>query len=274
MGGLKLSVVYSIAPDIKFDVVLRGSLREVLEKISNYGYEGVEINIHNPYEVDVGSLKEVLRDLGLGVAAISTGLSYIKYGYSLSSSDESIRSKALDFFARYLELSRKLDCGKVVVGLARGRVEGRSLDEAVRKLRDSLEKLSKKAGDEGSIIVFEPLNRYETDLINKVDEALKLVEGLDNVKLLIDTFHSMLEERSPYLAIIKAGGKLGHVHVADSNRLAPGLGVMDWNLVIKAVWEVGYSGYLSVEARAEPSYEELLKVSIRTLRPLIRKFRM
>ncbi len=272
MSRLKLSAVHAIAPGVKFDVVIHGPLNNVLKLVSSYGYEGIEYNISNPFEVDVKHLLSITREYGLEVSALSTGLSYLRYGYSLSSPKDDIRSKAIEFFRKYIDISIDLNCRKVVIGLARGKCGdevGINCNKAKELLRNSLEVLNDYAHERDAILVFEPLNRYETKLINKVSEAIELIKGLKNVKLLLDTFHTTLEERSPYHAIIQAGNLIGHVHVADTNRLAPGLGMLDWEKIIYRLLKVGYSGFLSVEARSEPSYEELLKVSAKTLKPLL-----
>lgn len=272
MSRFKLSIVYAVAPKTDFDVVVRGELSRVLELAVRLGYEGVEYNISDPFEADVKGLRRALDEAGLEASALSTGLSYLRYGYSLSSPNPSNRGKALEFFRRYVDVSVELGCRKVVVGLARGRCgvpNEPSCEEALRCLRSSLEELNDYAGERGAIIVFEPLNRYETKLVNKVSEAKELIKGLRNVKLLLDTFHTTLEERSPYDAILEAGNLIGHVHVADTNRLAPGLGMLDWERVLYRLIRVGYEGFLSIEALAKPSYEEMLKVAARTLKPLI-----
>ncbi len=267
-----MSIVYAVAPRTDFDVVVRGELSKVLGLAVELGYEGVEYNISDPFEADVRGLRKALDDFGLEASALSTGLSYLRYGYSLSSPDPGNRGKALEFFRRYVDVSVELGCGKVVVGLARGRcgVPGEApCEEALKHLRSSLELLDDYAGERGATIVFEPLNRYETKLVNKVGEAKELIKGLMNVKLLLDTFHTTLEERSPYDAILEAGGLIGHVHVADTNRLAPGLGMLDWEKVLYRLVRVGYEGFLSVEALAKPSYEDMLREAARTLKPLI-----
>lgn len=269
MPLLKLSAVYAPSPEAGFDVVIRGPMGGVLETLKSLGFEGVELNIPNPFEVDVAGLRGVVKATGLEVSAISTGLSYIRYGYSLSSPEEGVRGESIRFFRKYIDLSVELGCGKVVVGLARGRCGSAGCGRALETLRSSMEVLDEYAYGRGVTLVLEPLNRYETDLINRVSEALEFVKPFRSVKLLIDTFHSTLEERSPYEAIEVAGPYIAHVHVADSNRLAPGLGIIDWERVIYRLVKVGYRGYLSVEARAVPSYEELLRVSARTLKPLL-----
>jgi len=272
LSRFKLSIVYAVAPKTDFDVVVKGELSNVLNLAAKLGFRGVEYNISDPFEADVKALRKALEDAGLESSALSTGLSYLRYGYSLSSPDPSNRGKALEFFRRYVDVSVELGCRKVVIGLARGKcgIPGEPpCEEALRCLRSSLEELNEYAGERGAIIVFEPLNRYETKLVNKVSEARELIEGLRNVKLLLDTFHTTLEERSPYDAVLEAGDLIGHVHVADTNRLAPGSGMLDWEKVLYRLIMVGYEGFLSVEALAKPSYEEMLETASRTLKPLI-----
>ena len=268
MGVLKLSAVYAIAPEIKFDVVVRGPIRQVLSQLKSLGYDGVEYNISNPFEVNVNELKEVTSDYGLEVSAISTGLSYLRYGYSLSSPNEELRRKAIEFFRKYIDVSVELGSYKVVIGLARGKCEG-DCTRAKELLKKSLTELDSYARERDVILLLEPLNRYETDLINRVSEALEISKEFKSVKLLLDTFHTTLEERSAYDAIDLAGRYIGHVHVADSNRLAPGMGILDWEKIVYRLIKNNYRGFLSVEARAEPSYEEMLKVASRTLKPLL-----
>ena len=268
MGLLKLSAVHAIATGVEFDVVITAPLENVLSKLQRLGYDGVEYNISNPFEVNIAELKSTTKRYGLEISAISTGLSYLRYGYSLSSSNNEYRDKAIEFFKKYIEVAEELEAYKVVIGLARGKCEG-DCRAAKERLKKSLEILDEYAGRHGVILVFEPLNRYETDLINRLSEAIELTQQYSNIKILFDTFHMMLEEQNLYDAILRAGNHIGHFHVADSNRLAPGLGMLDWEKIIYRLLRTGYRGYISVEARSEPSLETLLEVSARTLKPLL-----
>ena len=121
MPRLKLSAVHALAKGVEFYVVIKAPLEEVLVKLQSYGYDGVEYNISNPNEVDVSELKRKTKSYGLEVSAISTGLSYLRYGYSLSNPDTNARSKAIEFFKKYIEVAEKLEAYKVVIGLARGK---------------------------------------------------------------------------------------------------------------------------------------------------------
>ncbi len=268
MSRLKLSIVQAIATDVEFSVVISAPLEKILSRLQELGYDGVEYNISNPFQVDVREVKRVTEKYGLEVSAISTGLSYLRYGYSLSSSSSEYRGKALEFFKKYIEIAQELGSYKVVVGLARGKCEGDCI-KAKERLRESLKIIDEYASEHSVLIVFEPLNRYETDLINKLDEAIEFIKDYRNVRILFDTFHMMLEERSPYEAILRANKYIGHFHAADSNRLAPGLGILDWEKIVYRLLRIGYRGYISVEARGEPDLDTLLETSVRTLKPLL-----
>ena len=266
---IRLSAVYAVTPKVNFDVVIRGSLNKVLKLMKELGYEGIELNIPDPYHVDVNYLKKATKTQGVEVSAISTGLSYLTYGYSLSSEEKKLREKAIEFFKKYIDISTELCCKKVVIGLARGKCKNENCEKAKKNFMDSLDRLSPYAEKQGSILLLEPLNRYETNLINHLSEALEIIRNYKNVKLLFDTFHMMLEEGSVYEAINKAGSSIGHVHFADSNRLAPGMGMLDWERIIYRLVKTGYRGFASIEARAEPNFETLLRVSMKTLKPLL-----
>ncbi len=264
----KISVVYALDPKTRFDVAITSPLEDVLSKLSRLGYNGVEYNISNPFEIDVEDIKKATKRFGLDIAAISTGLSYLRYGYSLSSSSLEYREKALQFFRKYIEISRYFEAYKVVIGLARGRCEG-DCKAAIERLLTSLITLDRYAEENSTILLLEPLNRYETDLVNRLDDAIEIAKQFRNIKILFDTFHMMLEERNVYDAILKAGRSIAHVHAADSNRLAPGLGMLDWEKIVFRLMKINYSGYISIEARIEPDLDTFLKTGLETLLPLI-----
>ncbi|RLI28656.1 hypothetical protein DRO58_01710 [Candidatus Bathyarchaeota archaeon] len=265
---MKLSAVYALPGTARFDYVLRGELEEVLGFMAELGYHGVEYNIPDPFKLDFGRLLEATEAYGLRVSAISTGLAYLEYGLSLTHPDRSVRDKAVEFMVKYVELASVHKSG-VVVGLIRGRCGGRNPEEARRLLVDSLRRLRDPCERHDVNLLLEPLNRYETDLVNKISGALSIIGETGGwVKLLFDTFHMGIEERSLYDAILHAGSSIAHVHVAENNRLPPGMGSIDWERVVFRLLRVGYKGYLSLEAMPEPSLKEALKQTADTLKPL------
>ena len=97
----------------------------------------------------------------------------------------------------------------------------------------------------------EPLNRYEDHMVNRLDQAVALIEAVasDSLRVAADTYHMNIEEDDPVTALYAAGSRLGHVQVSDSNRLQPGAGHLDWPALLGALTAVGYDGYLAVECR-------------------------
>ena len=119
-------------------------------------------------------------------------------------------------------------------------------------LREGLDLLGRHANQYGKVLLFEPLNRYETDQANTGDQAIALTQGIPNVRILADLFHMNIEEANIADSIRRAGDAIGHVHFADTNRMAIGFGHLDLPPIIAALQQVGYKGYLSAEVFSKP----------------------
>jgi 5-keto-L-gluconate epimerase len=116
----------------------------------------------------------------------------------------------------------------------------------------------------------EPINRYETTLINNVAEGLDLIDrvGADNLGLLFDTFHANIEEPSLEGSLIAAGNRLFHVHVADSNRWYPGAGHLDFAHFLGTLFRIDYGGFVSGEFMPRPEADTAARRAIEHLRSL------
>ncbi len=139
-------------------------------------------------------------------------------------------------------------------------------DRAV--LLDALHALGTHARDEGVVIYLEPLNRYEDHMVNRLEQAVSLIEevGLDSVKVVADFFHMDIEETDISAALRAANGHLGHVQVSDSNRLEPGAGHLDWPPALAALTDLGYDGWFALESRLSGPITDVLGPAGRTLR--------
>ncbi len=266
---MKLSVAYAVREEVGFEVLVEAPLEKVLDMLVELGYSGIELNIANPMKFDVPRYRQILRDRGIAVSAISTGLSYLTYRHSLSHPNEEMRRKAIEFMDRYSVIAHELECDRVVIGLIRGPGDNR---ESMNRLIDSLNRVLDIAEKHNVTILLEPLNRYETKLINNIDQFIELYNTLGkpkNLRMLFDTFHMTLEERDPYTAILKAKNYIGYVHLAENNRLAPGMGMIDWTKIIALLRAIGYNYYLSIECIPKPSFEEMLRIASKTIKPLI-----
>ncbi|MEV0900646.1 sugar phosphate isomerase/epimerase family protein [Actinoplanes sp. NPDC049802] len=126
---------------------------------------------------------------------------------------------------------------------------GPEQDRAI--LLEGLAELGEHAARVGAILALEPLNRYEDHMVNRLDQAVDLIEtvGLPSLKVLADTYHMNIEEDEPTTALLRAAPHLGHVQVSDSNRFQPGAGHLDWAALLGTLDAVGYDGHLAVECR-------------------------
>jgi sugar phosphate isomerase/epimerase len=135
-----------------------------------------------------------------------------------------------------------------------------------------LDLLGAHAKQYGAPLLYEPLNRYETNLFNRQGEAADWVRGrgIGNVKILCDLFHMNIEEADIAGALRDVGGLLGHVHFVDSNRQAAGMGHMDFGPVVGALKDVGYAGYASAECFPIPDSDAAARRSIETYQRLFK----
>ena len=148
----------------------------------------------------------------------------------------------------------------------------RTEEEDRRVLLDALEELGEHAEREGTLVLLEPLNRYEDHMLNRVEQAVELCEavGRDSVKVMGDLFHMNIEEDEIPESIRRAGGYLAHVHLADSNRVHPGTGHTDFAAAFGALRDVGFDGYMAMECAVRGDAETVLPQVTRHLRSLIR----
>ncbi len=255
---------------------MRENLEANLARLSRLGYQGVELAVRNPELIDVTRVKGLLADNNLKAVALGTGQAYVDEGLSLSNPDPAIRRKATDRLKAHMELAAKLDC-LVIVGLLRGRKSDSTLTPGVGKppsapqfLEWVAESLRECSEIRPGTIMVEPINRYETDIVNNLDEAAELcgMVGGGRVRILADTFHMNIEERDPVASLRKHAGLIGHMHFADSNRWAPGWGHIDFAACVKALAESGYKGFISVEILPKPTPETCAEESIKTLKML------
>jgi sugar phosphate isomerase/epimerase len=137
-------------------------------------------------------------------------------------------------------------------------------------LVEALESLARVAAGHGVSLIYEPLNRYETNMANTIADGVALVESLEatNVVLLADLFHMNIEE-SNIAGALRAGGRhIGHVHFVDSNRRPPGCGHIDYAPIVDSLRQIGYAGFGSAEALPYPTPDEAAQRTIAAFRAL------
>nr|MBC7243876.1 sugar phosphate isomerase/epimerase [Chloroflexota bacterium] len=267
---MKCSIVLSTQRTAFEGVAYKGEWEQNAAKMAHLGYDGVELAVRDPSLLDVTHVQQVLCRLHLEVPAIGTGQAYGEEGLSFTDPQEKVRRRAVERVKKHIDFARTLQA-MVIIGLIRGQVQkGISREQAMEWLITALAECAQYAMPNVHLVL-EPLNRYETNLINTVAEGLECIQtiGAGNIGLLFDTFHANIEEVSLEEAMRLAGGRLLHVHVADSNRWYPGAGHIDFAKVIAVLREIGYNGgYLSVEAMPKPDADTCAQRALATLRSL------
>ncbi|MDA7515069.1 sugar phosphate isomerase/epimerase [bacterium] len=234
--------------------VFHQSLPEGFSAAKKHGYDSVELFLPGPDFISAAKVKALASEHDLGIAAVGTGAGMVKHGLSLTDVDAEVRGKALDFIIQMIEFGGQLDA-PAILGSMQGKWGGEvSREQALNWLAEALRTAGKIASKYNVPFIYEPLNRYETNLINHLEEGARYIEdnNLDNIVLLADLFHMNIEESDIAESIIAAGKHTGHVHFADSNRSAMGFGHTDTAPIIAALRKVGYTGYLSAEVFPKP----------------------
>lgn len=230
-------------------------LADACARSSQLGFDAIEIFAPGPEAVDRNELRALLSQHKLEVAAVGTGAGMVKHGLNLTDSDAGKRRAAKDFVKQMIDFGGEFHA-PAIIGSMQGRWGGSLTREAaLALLGEALNELGTHAATHGVALIYEPLNRYETNLIKTVAEGVAYVKTLetDNVKLLADLFHMNIEEANLATAIRAGAGYIGHVHFVDSNRQATGLGHMDYSPIATALRDIQYAGYLSAEAFPIPN---------------------
>lgn len=239
---------------MKFSISIWIYGKEDIEKgfarAKKYGYDGIEVE-GEPDKYDVKRLNELFSSYNLEASSIAGMYPWPTDERDLSNPDPKVRERAINYLKKCCEFANRIGAPLIIVvpGCV-GKVRPVSTREEEWKLAvASVREAAKYAEEYGVVYAIEPINRYETYLLNNVDQGLKFVEEVnhDNVKLMLDCFHMNIEEPDPAYAIRKAGKMLIHVHVADSNRQSVGRGHTDFKAIIRSLKEIGFNRYLAIE---------------------------
>lgn len=267
---MKLSMVLSTHAANFQAVAYKGDFEQNVAKISSYGYDGVEPAIRDPGLVDHDRLIATVSNHGMAIPAIGTGQAWGEEHLSFTDPHPKIRQQAVDRIASHVPLAKKAGA-VIIIGLVRGVIPDGVCEFRAREwMFSSFKTCVEIAANEGVRIAFEPLNRYETPLLNTAQEGLELIDrlGANNLGLLLDTFHMNIEEPSIEESIKICGDRIFHFHVADSNRWYPGAGHLDFRTILDTLYSTGYSGFVSGEFMPVPDADVATKKAFYSLREL------
>jgi sugar phosphate isomerase/epimerase len=266
---MKSAITISLTPEARGGpFVFWDDLAAGCEKAAKLGFDAVEIFSPSADALSTNRVRPLLDRHRLKLAGVGTGAGWVIHKLTLTSPDAIIRTRAREFIRSIVDAGGKLGA-PTVVGSMQGRWgESVTRETAMAWLTDALDDLGEHAARHGVPLIYEPLNRYETNMVSTQADGASLLRSLKtkNVKLLADLFHMNIEEPDVAASIRASASAIGHVHVADSNRRPAGNGHTDFAPIAAALRDIGYAGYVSAECLPWPNPDDAAAKTIESYR--------
>ncbi|MCC6857661.1 MAG: sugar phosphate isomerase/epimerase [Bryobacterales bacterium] len=221
----------------------------LLPVLKQNGFDGVEVPLFHPAGFAAAELRRALEANGLE----GTACSILTGGLSMVSPDSTVRQKTRAHMEDCVKAAAEAGIGLVAgplyspVGFFTG--SRRTADEWKRVV-ECYQSLGPVLDAHGVTVALEPLNRFETYFLNTASDAARLCDeiGHPRVGVLFDTFHANVEEKNVAQGYRTVARHLKHVHTCENDRGIPGSGHVDWPGVFRALREIGYDGWLTIES--------------------------
>ncbi|HEX2143514.1 MAG TPA: sugar phosphate isomerase/epimerase family protein [Glycomyces sp.] len=223
------------------------ALARLAARVREWGFDAIELPVESPGDWDPERARDLLKGLGLDATVVLV----MGPGRELIEAPHAVIADTQDYLRRVVDaaaiVGSPVIAGPAYASVGRTwRIEDRPA--AYRELRANLAPVADYAAERGVTVAVEPLNRYETSLVNTVDQALEALDGLAGCALALDVYHMNIEETDIAAAVRRAAGRIGHVQVSANDRGAPGRDHLDWPAILRAFDEAGYSGPLVIES--------------------------
>jgi len=242
--------------------LFKGDLEKAFQVAEELGYDGLEIALANPEEIEISKLNKLVKNYRINISSFGTGGAAVKEGLIFTSPDKSTRESAVNRIKKFIDLSSFFN-SVVLIGLIRG---GITINPKQGKqwITECLSECTEYASKKKVTMAFEAINRFQDDFFHSILDCKKYLEEVKfpYLGMLIDSFHMNIEDSDMWENIRQASESIVHVHYADSNRLAPGMGHFDFSKMTKVLQEVGYDGYLAAEILPYPDSYTAAKESL------------
>ena len=248
--------------------VLWDDLANGIRKTSELGFSAIELFTEGPSAGEPGELKTLLEENDLELGAVGTGAGKVIRGLTLTDPNQAIRTDARKFISEMIEFGAEHGAPAIIGSMQGSSNETANREECLHWLGEALEELGEKSRNAGTFLIYEPLNRYETNLFNRFGDACEFLDGLQTkgVSLLADLFHMNIEEENIAQSLRDGAKHVGHVHFADSNRRPVGCGHTPIEPIARALAEIGYEGCVSAEAFDWPDPDTAARQTIDSYR--------
>jgi 5-keto-L-gluconate epimerase len=249
-------------------VVFRG-LASSIPIVADCGYKGIELAVRDVQDIPVSQLTHLLKDNDMEVSAISTGQVYAEKGLSFTMCDREKRKALYSVFKEIVDLAKEFG-GKVNIGRVRGSLDPSDPGKSILLFTEAVTEIAAYASLRNVDIILEPVNRYEINFINNLDQGADLIRKVNvpNLFLMPDLFHMNIEDTSIEGSLKRHKELVNYIHFADSNRHSPGSGHLNFVPVFQALQEMNYKGWISLELLPVPDPETAARNGIKFLKKL------
>ena len=223
----------------------RAGAERAIAEAARYGMDFLELALLDPDIIDAAHTRKLLERHGLRMVA-SLGLPE----HAFASRDP---EEAIAHLARVIEMTAQMG-GEAVSGVIYGGIGERTglppTQIELDNVAHVLEVAAGKARAAGLALGIEPVNRYETHLLNTGAQARDMIErvGVENLFIHLDTYHMNIEEKGAANGILDARDHLRYIHLSESDRGTPGEGTCDWDEIFAALAAIGFNGGLAMES--------------------------
>jgi sugar phosphate isomerase/epimerase len=255
---------------VKDPILLVGSIEDNLVKAAHLGYDAIEIHMRENDPLDVNRILKTVEKTKVNISALVTGRLNNIGMCSLIDDRPYAEEAALKGLYRYIDRAHKLSTD-LVIGWVKGKIpEGKPKAKYMYKLARNLSSLDDYADLHQVKLFIEVINRYETNIFNTCRETLDFITQHQFKQLYVhlDTFHMAIEEANAVEAIREASHYLGYIHFADNNRHFPGDGRLDFFEILRALEDINYQGYISVECLPIPEREVAASRALNNIKDL------
>jgi D-psicose/D-tagatose/L-ribulose 3-epimerase len=226
-------------------------LDRLVPLVSGWGFDIIELPIEQPDDWDPGRAADLVADAGLG----TTTCAVMTPDRDLTTTDRALTAETQDYLRQCIDIAAAVGSpavgGPIYAPVARlWQLDPDERRRTIERLVEALRSVADHAGRQGVRLALEPLNRYETSLINTVEQAMDVIAGVDSPALgvLLDTFHLNIEEKDPAEATRMAAGHIAHVQACGTDRGTPGADRFEWDRFADALAEASYAGPICIES--------------------------
>ncbi|MEP6626860.1 MAG: sugar phosphate isomerase/epimerase family protein [Ginsengibacter sp.] len=248
---MSLNITYGVSTWLWASPFTTASIDTLFPKISKLGFDVVEIAVEDPALIDTKAVREGLKKYNLKANICGA------FGPSrdFTHEDPAVHENCLSYIEACFKICAEVECGFFGGPMYSAVGKARMVSPEQRKKEwelavTNLRKVCDMASSRGLQIALEPLNRFESDMINNVEDVKRLIKDINHpaAKIMVDGFHMNIDEKNIEEAIVSAGDQLIHVQVSENYRGTPGTGQTRWDDYKRALEKINYTGTVTIES--------------------------